>query len=434
MRASLVTRAALALAALSLTAAAAGAQEERIVVRAEPGTPVVAVEVLVAAGPADEGEGMEGIAYLTARAVTAPVRSVMESLGAHLEVHAHHDALSFTVIAAPDVWEEATRRLTASLFRDPADSASTARERAALRAELEARESSPSDVLGMEMDRAVYGEGHPWGRPSVGTAESVQQFGVADVDVFLRRHFTPDRATVAVVGPVDETEARQFLRTALNAAAYYTDGPPAGERANAAVRREYNSITAWVAASYPFGRDADLEALRMIAAMARDRVGFSVARREVYDTRAEVVRHARGGELRLHVVVPPGEVERWADRLQAPVASFAEAPLPPGPFAERLRRFRGERLAELDTPEARARELARELMLTGRRGTELLRLDGLSAARLHEAARALPPAVMVLLGPGLGATEEAAEEETPADEAPAEEPQEEPTAPPPGAR
>jgi hypothetical protein len=34
---------------------------------------------------------------------------VLDSLGAHLALQVQKDALSFTLIAAPDVWEEATR-------------------------------------------------------------------------------------------------------------------------------------------------------------------------------------------------------------------------------------------------------------------------------------------------------------------------------------
>src|SRR5207237_7234116 len=45
-----------------LLGAAPLAAQQRMVIRPEPGTPVVAVEVLIAAGPADEPEGKAGLA------------------------------------------------------------------------------------------------------------------------------------------------------------------------------------------------------------------------------------------------------------------------------------------------------------------------------------------------------------------------------------
>ena len=120
----------------------------------------------------------------------------------------------------------------------------------------------------------------------------------------------------------------------------------------------------------------------------------------------QVTRHAGGGELRLELVVPPREAEEWADRLSAAVAEFAGEALGEAQFAERLRRFRGERMLELESPEARARVLARQALVTGRTTGRLADVDGLTAARLHQAARSLPDPVIVFLGPFVEEDEE----------------------------
>lgn len=384
--------------ALALLAALPAAAQDRVVVRQEPGTPVVAAEVLVAVGPADEDSANAGITYLTARSVTAPILPLLDSLTAQLTVQQHKDAVSFTVIAAPDNWEEATRTLLVALFRDPVDSVATVRQRAATVAELQAREVSPADALAKEVDAAVYGEDHPWGRPAVGTAASVGRIRVHQVDSFLRSGFTADRAIVAIVGPVDRGAA-DAMRAFMDPGPVRRTEVDAPTPADEPVRQQYNSITAWVAAVYPFGENADEEALRMLAELAVDRVSFGPLRPQVYDSRAEVTRHAGGGELRLELVVPPREVEEWAARLSAAVAAFADEALDEGQFAERLRRFRGERMLELESPEARARVLARQALVTGRTTGRLADVDGLTAARLHQAARSLSSPVIVFLGP-----------------------------------
>lgn len=384
-------------AAALLLAAAPLSSQERVVVRTEAGTPVVATEVLVAVGPADEPEGKQGITYLTARAVTAPVLPVLDSLAAHLEVSQHRDAVSFTVVAAPDSWEEATRTLLVALFRDGVDSAAVMRQRTATVAELRARQASPADVLSREVAAALFGADHPWGRPAVGTPASVGRLTVRDVDAYLREAFTADRAVVSIVGPVQgdaASVAATFLdRGGVRAASVE---PPAPERA--AVRRQYEAITAWVAAVHPFAAGADEEALEMLARLAIDRVSFGLLRPQVYDAQVSVQRHRGGGELRLQLVVPPREVEEWGRRLTEAVAAYARAPLTEAEFAERLRRHRGERLLALDSPEARARLLARRALL-GEAGTELADVDALTPERLHRAARALGRPVLVFLGP-----------------------------------
>ena len=389
--------AALALALLACAGARAAAQD-RVYVREEPGTPVVAMQVLVSVGPADEPAAQAGISYLAARAVVEPTRPVLDSLGAHLDVDQQRDAIAFTLTAAPDAWGEAAKVLMVALFRDPVDSAAVVRQRTALVRELRGREASPADALDAERAKAVYGADHPWGRPAVGTSASVGRIRAGQVDAFLRQNFTPERSVVAVVGPVDAAEAAEVLRPHMPEGELRTDSIPAPAPATEAVSADYNAITTWVSATWRFGPDSDVEALRMLSRLALDRVSFGPSRRSVYNSRAEVVQYAGGGEVRLTVVVPPGEARQWAERLREAVGGYATETLSPTVFTDRLRRYRGLRLLELDLPEARAAAMARSALLGDRTAT-LVDFTRLSAGRLQAAAQALEAPIIVFLGP-----------------------------------
>lgn len=386
-------------AALASVAVPLGAQE-RLAVRSEPGTPVVAVEVLVAAGPADEPTGKAGLAYLAARTVVAPILPLLDSLGAHLETTAAKDALTFTLIAAPDVWEDASRMLLVALFRDPPERQWMTRQQTAITAELTARASNPADAAMRATDAAVYGRNHPWGRSTVGSAESIRRLTMADVDEFLRSRVTSQRAVVAVVGPVDGATARLHLRGYFDPSSALPPqewGPP--DPAESVVRVDYNSITTWVGVSYPFRVDADLEALEFLARLTADELSFSPSRSSVFNARGEVIPRRAGGELRFQVVAPPEEAGRWADRVRELVERTASGSAMADAYPLRLRRYRGERLQDLATPEARARWLARQLLVTGRARAIDLDLDDMTIARLRGAVRALGAPTVVLLGP-----------------------------------
>lgn len=389
-----------AASALLLAAAAAprAAAQERVYVRPEAGTPVVALQVLVSVGPADEPAAQAGISYLAARAVVDPTRARIDALGGHLDVDQKRDAITFTLTAAPDAWAEAANVLMVALFRDPVDSAAVVRQRTAIVRELRGREASPSDALDLERARAVYGADHPWGRPAVGTSATVNRIRVSQVDAFLRQNFTPERSVVAVVGPVEEEEALGILRPHMPEGELRTDSVPTPSPATEAVSADYNSITTWVAATWRFGPDADVESLRMLSRLALDRVSFGPSRRSVYNSRAEVVQYPGGGELRLTVVVPPREARQWAGQLREAVGGYATDALAPAVFSDRLRRYRGLRLMELDLPEARAAAMARSALLGDRTAT-LVDFTRLRADRLQAAARELGDPIIVFLGP-----------------------------------
>lgn len=390
---------------LALLLAAPAAAQGRLEVRPEPGTPVVTAQLLLALGPADEPDGQAGIAYLTARAAVAPVRPLLDSLGARLSVDVRKDAVTFAVSAAPDVWEEVTRLLMVAVFRDPVDSAAVARQRSALAEELRTRQSSPADALVRRLDASVFGEEHPWGRPAVGDAATVRRIGWADVDAFLRSRFTPERAVMAVIGPVERDEVATHLSTFLSGAPLETAEPSPPAPADSVVHLEYNAITAWVGVSYAFGPEVDADAVRMLADLVLDRVSFGPSRRSVYDSRSQVVRYAGGrGEMRITLVVPPREAALWGDRIREAVDAYAREPIPEAQFADRLRRFRGRRLLELDSPELRVEALSRALLVGGREDP-LAAGRRLSAETLHDATRALGAPVVVLLGPFEGEDE-----------------------------
>ncbi len=373
--------------------------QQRLAVLTEPGTPVVATEVLIAVGPANEETARAGVAYLAARSLIHEIRSDLDSLGATLGITPHKDALSISVVAAPDAWEAATRTVMLALFRDPPSSAATLRERAAIAAELRGRLANPADAATREMDRAFFGSSHPWGRPTVGTPETVERLTFAQVDTFAREHFTVDRAFVAVVGPVEREEVESHLRPFLGTASPAPVPMVPFTPAERPVRREYDSITTWVLASFGFPENGDLEAMRFLAYLAADALSFSPTQRSVYDVWSDVIPRVGGGEIRLQVVIPPEEADEWAQRVEEAMTELATRSMPDDVFDRHLRRYRGVRLMNLISPEDRASEAARQLLVQGRLVGIVPDLEGMTPERVRAAARSLDDPTIVLLGP-----------------------------------
>lgn len=390
---------------LALVGAWPGAMEaqDRLRVRTEPGTPVVATEVLLAAGPADEPAGKEGLAHLTARAVVRPISPALDSLEAHLEISAAKDAVGFRLIAAPDAWPEALRLLMLALFRDPVVAQAVTAEQREIQAELLARRDNPADAAIRASDAAFFGAEHPWGRPTVGSAATVRGLTLADADAFARANFRPERAVVAVVGPVEgdaaERQLGPYLRSTPGAGGVRPNETARRSPTTAAVRTDYNSVTTWVTVIFPFPAGADVEALRMLAHLAAEELAFGPTRRSVYDSRGEVIRRADGGEIRLVVVVPPEEAGAWAARIVERMQELPRDPILAEGWEGRLRRYRGERLHQLAAPEDRAAELARELLADRSAGDPVPAIGELSIARVRAGAASLGTPAVVLLGP-----------------------------------
>jgi zinc protease len=56
----------------------------------------------------------------------------------------------------------------------------------------------------------AYGD-HPYGRPTIGTEESIKSITPADLEAFHRAEWTPNRAVVVLVGDVKPEEVATFI-------------------------------------------------------------------------------------------------------------------------------------------------------------------------------------------------------------------------------
>ena len=193
-----------------------------LLVAERPAIPVVVVRVSVPAGSVHDALDGLGLANLTAALITrGTVRRsgpeldrTIEFVGGSLEAGAGRDgaALSLSVLKKDlalglDLLAEV---LQYPVF--PADELT--RKVADIQAALRRSEQSPETLAGRALGPLIF-PGHPYGRPSAGTIESVGKLTREQVVEFHRLHYRPDGASIVAVGDVTVPEIRQALRERL---------------------------------------------------------------------------------------------------------------------------------------------------------------------------------------------------------------------------
>ena len=189
-----------------------------LLVAERPAIPIVAVRVYTRAGSVFEPPDRAGLANLTgslltrgtARRNAQQIDSAIEFVGGRIEASAGRDGLV--------AWLSVLKRdLTLGLdllgevvltpaFPEP----ELKRKVAQIQAGIKRSEESPGTVASRALARLVY-PGHPYGRPSEGTVESVGRLTRDDVVRFYGERVRPDTTIVAVVGAVTIDEARREI-------------------------------------------------------------------------------------------------------------------------------------------------------------------------------------------------------------------------------
>ncbi len=382
-----------------------GVEAPEVVVLAEAGATAVAV-ALVVAGSGWEGGGTSGVTLLAARSLLEEVGPELEALGATAGVTCGRWAFVFTLVAPEETWSSAAAALTRVLSRPEPSPAAVARARSSLSASLVLDRASPAWQSRLAAGRALYapdGGETAWARPACGVVETLPLFDARAIRAAATR-FIPVR-TVAVVGAVEgapDSVAASLFPNAAPAgrgepvAAAPLPGP--GPSAPGRVYAERNTITAWVSVAWPFGPDADPEAIRVVGALLEDAVGPDLSRPGVLHVSKEVRVHGDGGALVVTAVVAPERAGSVAATLESVAAAVAREGAHPAVLERVVRRHRGDRLRELARPEARAARVA--LALAAGRSVALWPDEGsFTAAGVRAAARALGAPARAVVGP-----------------------------------
>ena len=106
--------------------------------------------------------------------------------------------------------DEAAHLLKLALAEPRFDSEPVGRIRSQIITSIKQGERSPNQLAAQAMRKAIFPD-HPYGRPVVGTPESVAAITVADLKAFRQKTFARDNLKVAIVGAIDAKAAGAML-------------------------------------------------------------------------------------------------------------------------------------------------------------------------------------------------------------------------------
>jgi zinc protease len=192
--------------------------------------PMVSIELLIDAGSRQEPASQAGLANLTSKLLTYGTRKrsatqiseTLDFMGASLATGAGEDVATVSMtILKKDLSagiELLAEILTQSNFPQP----EIDRQKQAVIASIRAREEDPGALAGTAFAAALFPKS-PYGRPVEGTEASVKTIQQKNLQDFFARNYRPNRAIIAVVGDVAESEIAQALTRAMKG---WTKGTP----------------------------------------------------------------------------------------------------------------------------------------------------------------------------------------------------------------
>ncbi len=179
--------------------------------------PVVAIQVWMRVGSADELPDEAGLAHLhehmlfkgTARRGPGEIARSIEASGGEINAWTSFDQTVYHVVLASQFFAEGMDVLADAVTSAAFDPDELKREIEVVCEEIKRSQDSPTRKLSRELFDSSFAR-HPYGKPVIGTEESVRSFTREGILRFYRRWYKAENAVVVVVGDVREGEALEL--------------------------------------------------------------------------------------------------------------------------------------------------------------------------------------------------------------------------------
>jgi predicted Zn-dependent peptidase len=168
----------------------------------DPAATDVKVSIRVHSGSAFDPQGKEGVMKLLSENIfpTAIAREFFtEDLGGSIDVISNYDFIQINATAESSKFLSLLETLAQAVSNVTIDRETTAALKKSLSEKLAALEKEPGYVLEQAAAKRLFGS-FPYGRPQMGSVESLQRIDFADLQFAKERFLSADNATVTITG------------------------------------------------------------------------------------------------------------------------------------------------------------------------------------------------------------------------------------------
>src|SRR5215510_9092771 len=194
----------------------------RVVIQEDHFAPVVAIQIWVKAGSADETPDVAGAAHVhehmifkgTARRPVGAIAAEVESSGGHINAFTTADHTVYHLILASRHFATGLDIIADAMQHATFDSHELGKELQVVMEEWKRGEDSPTSRAATELFRLTY-TAHPYGRPVIGYRETIEALNRERVLNFYQRWYHPNNMILVIVGDIDREAARQEVLRAF---------------------------------------------------------------------------------------------------------------------------------------------------------------------------------------------------------------------------
>ncbi|MCX7924381.1 MAG: insulinase family protein [Fimbriimonadales bacterium] len=196
----------------------------QLIVERIPDAPLVAIEVWIRTGVADETPETSGVAHLlehlifkgTAELPPGALDEAFEQAGGVLDAFTERDWTRYSASVLPNQWQTPLQTMLRCLLSPALPEEALQKERRIiLNDEYALHRADPVRPARYALFAEAF-KNHPYGLPLLGDPETLARLDRETIRQFHQMHYRPERIVVVLAGAVDWEAARRVVEEAIN--------------------------------------------------------------------------------------------------------------------------------------------------------------------------------------------------------------------------
>jgi zinc protease len=188
----------------------------------EKSIPILSVELSFPRGSVHEPDGLGGLANMVSATLdegagdlnSLAFQTRLEELAISMSFGSSKDAFRISLKTLSKNRDEAFRLLGLALQKPRFDDKAVERIRRQIQTRIIGQQEDANAIAAKAWFKKTYGD-HPYGRPTLGTKESIARITPADLRDWVGKNFRRDGLLIGAVGDVDQQEISRLLDLAL---------------------------------------------------------------------------------------------------------------------------------------------------------------------------------------------------------------------------
>ncbi len=340
----------------------------RVLVRELRGAPVVALNLWIGTGSADDPDELSGLSHFAEHVLFRPgpgpgavdLAETAQDAGGYLNAETGCDHTVYYQVVPPERWADVLAAQGGAVARPAFEPRDVEDERSVIVEEARGAEADPSSFLWRRLMETAF-TSHPCRHPIVGTESTLARITVGDLREHHARHYVPGNMVQVIVGDVDADRVVAVAEDSLGSIAPGDFArSPVSEEAPSEVRaRSYTGLweqsSVGVAFHVPAVLHPDIPALDVacgllgIGRSSRLRKSLQTRSGLVSDVRSGVMAHRDIGLVTISAGVVGSDVDRVVEGIFEEIERMRGEPVAADELDKMLRRLEAGYVLEHET-------------------------------------------------------------------------------------